>query len=115
AGNEDDEIKGFSTLFNYRENSMTFVSKLNNFSDYVSLFKNKNIKLIITDPTEDIFDCFENVIQIEKPTKAFFKILEKFFSEGSSGNENTLTNKVNNVKSRSYISENATIGKNVKI
>lgn len=114
-GSEDDIINGISTLFNYQEKSMTFVSKQYRFKDYLHQFKNKKIQLIITDPSEDIFECFENVIQIEKPTNAFFSILDKFFNNNSEQDENNLIDKVNNVKRYSYISENANIGENVKI
>src|SRR5699024_7453046 len=74
-GNEKEVINGFSTLFNYKEGSITFVSTLYKFKDYIDLFNEKNIQLIITNPSENVFDCFNNCIQIEKPTNAFFDIL----------------------------------------
>lgn len=114
-GNENDNIEGFSTLFNYRKDSLTFVSKLYKFSDYLDLFSKRKIKLIITDPSEDIFDCFENVIQIEKPTNAFFSILEIFFSDNSTQINNPITKVEADYKNNSYISDKAIIGKNVKI
>lgn len=113
-GNEKDVINGFSTLFNYKEETITFISTLYKFKNYVNDFKDKKIKLIITDPSEEKYYNFENVIQITKPTNAFFSILERFFDNTKSqqpiitSNENTFTEK-------SYISPHAELGENVKI
>lgn len=112
-GNENDEIQGFSTLFNYKKNTMTFVSSLNKFSDYTDLFKNKKIQLIITDPSEDIFECFANVIQINNPKSIFFSLLDEFFDDRSK--RESVTDNINIINKRSFISEKALIGKNVKI
>lgn len=114
-GNENDIIRGFSTLFNYKEESMTFVSSLYNFKDYEHLFKEKNIRLILSDPAEKTFDCFNNVIQVKKPTNAFFSILEYFFSDESNRSNNQITKDEKIYKRNSIISEKALIGKNVKI
>jgi len=113
-GNECSEIKGFSTLFNYKETTITLISKMYNFEDYIHLFKGRKIRLIITDTSESIFDCFENVIQIEKPTNAFFGILDEFYSDNSIRN-NSITNNINEFKKNSFISDQAVVGKNVKI
>src|SRR5699024_4842070 len=109
-GNKKDVNKGFSTLFNYQENTMTFVSSLNRFSDYTDLFDSKEIQLIIIDPSEIIDDSFINVIQIEKPKNAFFSILDQFFDEDSTEDINPVT-----TERQSHISESAIIGRNVKI
>lgn len=114
-GNEDDDIFGYSTLFNYREDSMTFVSSLNNFSDYRELFHDKNIQLIISDPTEDIYDCFVNVIQINNPKSLFFLILENFFEEKRSEDFELIDEESHSYKGLSYISDKAVIGENVRV
>lgn len=112
-GNQDDQIKGYSTLFNYQAEKVTFISKLYNFSDYEEKFEKKPIKLIITDPSESIYDCFTNVIRIEKPTKVFFNILEEFFDEKDK--ESIITSDVDTYNQHSYVSHKAILGKNVKI
>lgn len=114
-GNENEIISGFSTLFNYRDNTMTFVSKLYKFGDYLNLFEKKKIKLIITDPSENIYDCFDNVIQIEKPTNAFFSILNKFFENKSDQDNHPIKGELTEIRKQSYISDKAVIGKGVKV
>src|SRR5699024_6356196 len=78
VGKKDEKIEGFSTLFNYKKSKMTFISMLYKFKDYSKEFNEKTIKLILTDPSEEIYSCFENTIQIKKPTNAFFSIIEHF-------------------------------------
>lgn len=113
-GNEDQTIEGFSTLFNYKGDTITFISTLYRFKDYKHLFCNKNIRLIITDPSEEQFDCFENIIQIEKPTNAFFSVLENFY-KNSNQKKLPIANEKDYYKKHSFISNEAKIGKNVKI
>src|SRR5690625_4975075 len=76
TGNEEDIVVGFSTLFNYKQGSLTFVSSLNKFSDYKHLFEDERIQLAITDKKEKIYKCFNNVIQIDQPKSIFFSLLE---------------------------------------
>src|SRR5699024_4965244 len=90
----------------------TFVSSLNNFSDYETEFKENNIKLIITSPEEKKYSCFSNVIQINKPKFVFFELLEKFFD--TNRQDNTTFSSEENQK-YSYISPRAQLGKNVTI
>src|SRR5699024_10207907 len=70
-------------------------------------------QLIIADPSEDIFDCFANVIQINNPKSIFFSLLNEFFDENSK--RDSITEDTNLINKRSFISEKAVIGKNVKI
>ena len=113
TGNKADKVNDFSTLFNYKEGSLTFVSSLNDFGDYIRMFEDKKIQLIITGFKEKNYDCFENTIQVEKPKSVFFSILEHFFNEDS--NDDSITNNPEAYKRRSFISDKATIGRNVKI
>lgn len=112
-GDKDDVIKGFSTLFNYKEKTITFVSSLNKFSDYTDMFKEKRIQLIITDPSENINDCFINTIQVEKPKQAFFSILDQFYDSDSK--DSTINEKPSTIDKHSVVSSNASIGDNVNI
>src|SRR5699024_8319322 len=112
-GEKTDVINGFSTLFNYREGTITFVSSLNKFSNYTDQFNDKKIKLIITDSAEQIHDCFINTIQIERPKQTFFSILDRLFDNDFE--ENTISIKEEIFKQNSYVSEKANIGENVKI
>ena len=113
-GNEKDTIAGFSSLFNYKENSMTFISSFYNFRDYIDKFKdNKQIKLIISNPSETVYPYFKNVIQVKKPQRTFFLILEEFFDESMDASDNYINGKENFKKS--FVSKDAIIGNNVKI
>lgn len=112
-GDKDDVIKGYSTLFNYKEKTITFVSSLNKFSDYTDMFKEKRIQLIITDPSENINDCFINTIQVEKPKQAFFSILDQFYDSDSK--DSTINEEPSTIDKHSIVSSNASIGDNVSI
>src|SRR5699024_8447724 len=105
----------FSTLFNYKPQTMTFISTLYDFKDYEENFEEKKIKLIITDPNEKTYDCFVNVIQIEKPTNSFFTILENFYSHDNNGENSPICTNEEHYKKHSFISEHAKIGTNVKV
>lgn len=111
-GNKNDVVRGFSSLFNYKENSMTFISTLYNFDQLQSKFKNKQIQLIITSYDEKIYPEFNNVIKVKKPTYTFFMILEEFFDEADSIN---LPISEKNYIKHSFVSKDAIIGDNVKI
>lgn len=113
-GNQRDSIEGFSTLFNYKSYSMTFITHMYNFEDYIDLFENKTIQLIISSYSEKVYDCFNNVIQTEKPARTFFSLLDRFFNDETIDSQ-MLSSDISNIKKTSYISEKATIGKNVKI
>lgn len=110
-GNENDVIEGFSTLFNYKNNSMTFVSSLNDFNDYKDQFKQNTIKLVLTSPNEKIYNSFNNIIQTNKPKSVFFKILASFFNE----TEESTEYEKNEEYANSYVDKEAVIGENVKI
>lgn len=114
-GDKNSTIKGFSTLFKYQENTMTFISSLNKFSDYLGMFNNQKIQLIITDSQEDMYDQFINVIQIEQPKSVFFFLLDEFFNIDSAENNTLITSQPCVYKQNSFISENAIIGEGVKI
>lgn len=112
-GNQSNTIEGFSTLSNYKINTMTFVSTLNKFDDYKHLFENSSIKLIITGPDEKNFECFSNVIKHEYPKKLFFTLLGYFYDNEK--NSQSLFTTTDNQHMFSYISKDADIGNNVKI
>lgn len=112
-GNQSNMVEGFSTLSNYKLNTMTFVSTLNKFDDYKHLFANSNIKLIITGPDEDDFDCFMNVIKYDYPKKLFFTLLDYFYD--TENNSQLLSTTKGSHHKFSYISKDVDIGNNVKI
>src|SRR5699024_8511680 len=78
-------------------------------------FENKQIRLIIMDPSEDNYDNFDNTIVISKPTNAFFSVLETFFSREKLTDDSPVSNNEDEYKQYSYVSENAKIGTNVRV
>lgn len=100
VGQKEEAIDGFSSLFSYKENTITW----NKHRDFAE--KNLPIKYkLMVSPVYNENAC-ENCIITEKPKAVFFSVLEKFFST-----ENTLPD----VGKGTYISENVKIGTNVKI
>lgn len=112
-GNENEQIEGFSTLFSYKEGTMTFISTLYKFADYKKDFIDKQVQLIIIDPSEMRDECFKNTLQISKPTNVFFAILEHFFND-EKNDDIPISDIRLGTEQKSYISKNAKIGKNVK-
>src|SRR5699024_10127377 len=112
-GNENDIVSSYSTLFNYKKETLTFISTLNKFEVYKDLFKETKIKLIIMGNNEKNYSCFENIIKVEYPKKTFFKILDILFMSNEYDDENFITKCKENISSR--IATNAKIGNNVKI
>src|SRR5699024_7697513 len=104
VGNENKNINGYSTLFNYKGETMTFVSTLNNFKDYEKLFEGKDIELIFTGFNESDSNKFNNQIKVEYPKRIFFSILERFYNSKKS---NTLFSNKEDYQLHSFVSDNA--------
>lgn len=112
-GDAEGTVVGYSTLFNYKDSTMTFVSTLNQFKDYVELFYNKKIQLIILGPNEKYYDNFINVIKVAEPKNVFFSLLEYFYGESSEPDcFFEIDGEYNNY---SFVSSKAEVGNNVKI
>src|SRR5699024_5071390 len=81
SGDKNNIVTGYSSLFEYKANSLTFVSSLNDFKDYAYDFKNTNVQLAIISNQEQHYECFQNVLKVEKPKYIFFKILSGLFED----------------------------------
>lgn len=112
VGNDKEKIVGYSTLFNYKKETMTFVSTLNDFKDYQHFFQNEQINLILCGYKENNIHCAENIIKTEFPKKVFFDLLDVFFDNPSESNH---LQKYPSVNKSTFISENVSIGENVNI
>lgn len=110
-GEKTDLINGFSTLFNYKEDTMTFVSTLNNFKQYKDDFKEKQIRLLICGLEETDYGKSVSTIKVESPKKIFFDVIE-FISQEKKNSDGLVDHQDNN---HAYISDKAVIGNNVKI
>ncbi|MCB6994504.1 UDP-3-O-(3-hydroxymyristoyl)glucosamine N-acyltransferase [bacterium 210820-DFI.6.37] len=111
----DDKILGFSSLFQYKEGTMTFIVPERNFCDVAENFMDQHIAFIILGRTEKLYNCFNSVIRVDNPRKVFFSIIEYFFDCNNDDNITGITSDKSIYKANSYISPYATIGENVKI
>ncbi len=114
-GDKETIIYGFSSLFNYKEGTMTFIVPDREFNKYESDYENQKIRLIIIGKEESNYKCFDNVIRLEEPRKAFFAVVEKFFDQSDDESVTGITAKPEVYKKHSYISDKTIIGRNVKI
>ena len=109
------EISGFSSLFQYKDGTMTFIVPERKFGDFQENFLNKEIALMIVGKTEIVYNCFRNVIRVADPRKVFFTIIEKCFDAGNSEVITGISSNPEVYKRNSYISPKAVIGENVRI
>lgn len=114
-GNPMASISGFSSLFNYKSGTMTFIVPENKFSSYIPSFDNKHISLIIADRKESYHPCFDSIIRVENPRQAFFLAVEGYFNKSENEETTGITSDPQIYRIRSYVSENARIGRNVRI
>lgn len=114
-GDMDIKITGFSSLFNYKSGTMTFVVPERSVKDYISKDKKECIALIIMGSLEVKHDKFKSVIRVSDPRKAFFKVVEHFFDKTSDESITGIYSDFRKYYKQSYISDKAIIGKNVKI
>ena len=99
-GEETDEITGFSSMYKYKDKTITWCKKL----ELLSRAGAHDIQLIIL--PEKANRDFKNYIITENPKKVFFKIVERFFDNS----------KIQpGICKDSYVSPNVNIGKNVTI
>lgn len=111
----DTKVNGFSSLFNYRQETITFVVPERQAADYLSNGKENLIDLIIMDSNEVFDERFRTVIRCNDPRKAFFDIVEYFFDESTNENITGITLNPEIYYKNSYVSSEAVIGENVKI
>lgn len=114
-GNHEETLKGYSSLFNYKVNSMTFIAPMYSFKEIQEQYKDMMIKLIIIGEQEEKNQMFENTIQLKEPKKIFFMIIEELFLKEINERQRSITTNSSGNNQDSIISPNAVIGKNVSI
>ena len=112
---EDCEIKGFSSLFQYKDGTITFIVPEKNFEELTGAFTDRQIAFIVISKEAKIYNCYKNVIRAESPRKLFFEILDMCFDTGSDETITGISSDPEIYKRYSYIAPGAVIGKNVKI
>jgi len=115
SGDYNDIINGFSSIMNYKENTITWIK---NKEKYLAVKDKLNsIKLIIISDKNEKSNGFINAIYVENPKSTFFGILRYFFSDNIAFGigENTYISKHAKVDSEVYIGNNCIIEDNVEI
>ena len=79
TGNQLEVIEGYSSIYEYKENTITW---LKNEEVYKIIEKNINnpVKLIVLPREHENFDKFSNYIKADNPHRVFFQVVEKFFT-----------------------------------
>ena len=95
------EIKGFSSLTNYKSGTMTWVR----IQEKADETYNKNIALLIVQ--DGVSVEAPNQIITSQSKQAFFSIIEHFYDQNS--------NVIPSISEHSYIAETVKLGKNVSI
>lgn len=108
-GNKDNIINGYSSIKNYKPNSITWFKNKSKFS-IINKDLVKNIGLAVVPFGLGDIDI-ENYIEVENPKEVFFAVLENFFesSEKVSIGKNSI------ISSKACISTNIFIGNNCVI
>ena len=114
AGNDEDTVVGFSSLFHYKKDTVTFISPERKYTEEYNPNK-KDIRLMVTCEGEPQNDRFINHIWVKDSRRAFFGILDKFFSDNKDDESMLMTTNPDEYNKLSYVSSKAVIGKNVKI
>ena len=112
---ESSEIEGYSSLFNYKEGTLTFVAPERRFEDSVSLFTDKKIQFIIIGKNEKDYGVFDSVIRVNDPRDIFFKVLDGLLARTADDDITGVSSNPNVYKAHSYVSDKAIIGENVRI
>ena len=77
-GNEEDYLEGFSTIYEYKKGTITWIKNGEKYKEYVGIVENIRLLVIGEDILSDIKP--ENAIITENPKFAFFVILKEFFT-----------------------------------
>jgi UDP-3-O-[3-hydroxymyristoyl] glucosamine N-acyltransferase len=111
----DDEVEGYSSLFNYREGTMTFIVPERQFADYADKFGSTTIPFMIIGQTEEDSPVFSSVIRVKSPRRVFFALLDGLFEKAPGPDITGISDDPEVYTKNSYIAPSAKIGKNVRI
>lgn len=111
----DCQISGFSSLFQYKADTITFIVPERDFDDYAASFSDRKIAFIIIGMSAKVYDCYQTVIRAESPRKLFFEILDKCFSTEPDETITGISSNPEIYRRNSFIAPGVVIGNNVKI
>lgn len=109
-GNEKEVIEGYSSIYEYKGNTITWLRSEKNFEEVKEniVFP---IKFIVLPKEYLNFGYFTNYIKTDDPHRIFFKILEEFYVE----KKQSLIGKNNIISSETKIAGDVYIGNNCTI
>ena len=111
----DEEIDGYSSLFNYKEGSITFIVPERNFEDMLSKFDGRTIRFMIMGYDAKDYECFTTVIRVKNPRAVFFDLIDGLLDTPAGEEITGISSNPEIYTKYSYISPKAIIGNNVKI
>lgn len=115
-GNEKETIEGYSSIYEYKENTITWVRSEKNFEEAKGNITSLIKFIILPRGYQNVID-FSNYIKTDDPHRAFFSILEEFYvkkRESSIGQNNVISPKAK-IADDVYIGNNCTIEDEVEI
>lgn len=115
-GNKDDKIIGFSSITNYKQNTISWVKNEEKLIEINNVLNDKIQLLII--PNIDIENInLKNYIKVNNPKKIFFDILENFYGEVDQYaiGKNNIISPLARIEKNVYIGNNCTIEEYVEI
>lgn len=116
SGNKNDKIIGFSSIANYKQNTISWVKNEEKLIEINNLLNDKIQLLII--PDIDIENInLKNYIKVNNPKKVFFDILENFYGEMDQCGigKNNVISPLARIGENVYIGNNCTIEEYVEI
>lgn len=115
-GNKQDKIIGFSSISNYKPNTISWIKNEDKLTEIKNAFK-PGIKLLIV-PNINIENIdVDNYIKVDNPKEIFFDILGNFYGEVEQLGigKNNIISPLANIGNSVYIGNNCTIGDYVEI
>ncbi len=107
-GNMDTEISGFSSFYNYRENTITWIKNIQCYKKDVKAGKEITPALIVIDREVDQITSYYNKVVCSNPKYVFALILREFFEEKSVIG----TGRGSIISRNAYLYENVSVGCN---
>lgn len=116
SGNKNDRITGFSSITNYKQNTLSWVKNESKLREIEDMYKDSLQLLIIPDINIKNINV-KNYIKVDNPKKVFFDILKNFYgdSEQNGIGKNNVISPLANLGNNVYIGNNCTIEDYVEI
>ena len=103
VGTVNDSITGYSSLYEYKENSITWAREYSNLDKCV--LTNEIKCIVLPYNSENIVLSYKNIIYTDNPHKVFFYIIDNFYADIT----------IHSIGRNNFISTNTKIGVNVNI